>query len=587
MSGPTRALILGAIVVVVGTVPLAGRILEPQAGAVPGQAVPGGPAIPGAPGQIPPRDNHQSKPATSVVRGRVFAADTGQPLRKVLVRITSQSPPTSAGAPSENRLATTDASGGYEFKELPAGRYQLTATKGSYISLQYGQRRALEPGTPLDLIDGHVMERVDFTLPRGAVITGRILDEFGEPVTDANVSLERYQYMSNGRRLIPTGRSAQTNDIGEFRLFAVPPGDYYLSARLVGAPFGNTADRSGYAATYYPGTPEIASAQKLTVGLGQTLHDLTMALIPTRTAQVSGTAMDSEGRPLTSGMLIVAQLNGASMGTANQVRPDGTFSVSNLTSGEYLLMIQQTTTGIGMPTASGESASASVTVAGSDVTGVRLVGVKPRNVTGRLVIDAASAKTLRPSTIRIQAVPAVIRGFSLPFSVEAGAFKDDWSFTIQARPQVTRLNLIGLPAAVALKAIRVGGVDVIDSGVDIRPNEDVTDVEIELTNKVTVVTGAVTNSRGEPVSNYSVVAFSRNRDRWASPTRFTRSVRPDQSGRYKLDSLPPGDYYAVAVDFIEPGSWGDSDVLDRLRAKASTFSLREGETKAVDLKLAE
>ena len=131
-------------------------------------------------------------------------------------------------------MTTTDGDGKYEFKELPAGRYNVFASKGSYVGLSYGQQRPFEPGKPLEILEAQTVEKVDFALPRGGVITGRIVDEFGEPLADAQVSAQRYQNIAGRRRLVPAGRPAQTNDIGEFRLFAIPPGQYYLSATLRG-----------------------------------------------------------------------------------------------------------------------------------------------------------------------------------------------------------------------------------------------------------------------------------------------------------------------------------------------------------------
>jgi 5-hydroxyisourate hydrolase-like protein (transthyretin family) len=231
-----------------------------------------------APGQTPARDNAQpARPGTTTLRGRVFAGDTGQPLRKAQVRINSGGP-SAAGQPPENRLAITDADGRYEFKELRAGRYNLQAQKGSYIPLQWGQLRPNEPGKPLDILDGQTIEKVDFSLPRGGVITGRVLDEFGEPTPDVQVAVMRSQNVSGTRRLMPAGRVATTNDIGEFRVFAIPPGTYYLSATLRSNTIGgiDTDDRSGYAPTYYPGTADLASAQRLTMALGQTITDLSL-----------------------------------------------------------------------------------------------------------------------------------------------------------------------------------------------------------------------------------------------------------------------------------------------------------------------
>src|SRR5437868_1717828 len=94
---------------------------------------PGMPTPSGQPGQ-PANPNAPPAPGTSTLRGHVFAADTGQPLRKAQVRIMAMEI-------RENRLATTDAEGRYEFKEVRAGRYNVSASKGSYVGLSYGQQR--------------------------------------------------------------------------------------------------------------------------------------------------------------------------------------------------------------------------------------------------------------------------------------------------------------------------------------------------------------------------------------------------------------------------------------------------------------
>ena len=155
--------------------------------------------------QGPPRDNAQpAKAGTATLRGHVVAADSGQPLRKAQVRVF---------APDlrENRMTTTEGDGKYEFKELPAGRYTVMAQKGSYVNLQYGQLRPFEPGKPLEVLGGQTLEKIDFALPKGGVMTGRILDEFGEPLADAQVAAQRYQNIGGRRRLVPAGRVATTD----------------------------------------------------------------------------------------------------------------------------------------------------------------------------------------------------------------------------------------------------------------------------------------------------------------------------------------------------------------------------------------
>jgi hypothetical protein len=526
--------------------------------------------------QMPPRDGAQpAKPGTATLRGHVVAADTGQPLRKAQVRIF-------AAELRENRMATTDGDGRYEFKEVPAGRYTVSASKGSYVGLQYGQVRPFEPGKPLEILDGQTVEKVDFSLPRGGVITGRILDEFGEPLPDAQVMAQRYQNIGGRRRLAPAGRPAMTNDIGEFRLFAIPPGQYYLSATLRGMNMmiGDTDDRSGYAPTYFPGTANMAEAQKVTIGLGQVVSDINMALMPTRTARVTGTAVDSQGRPM-MGMVMAAPLGDSMMmmfGPPGQIKPDGSFSINGLAPGGYRL---QTMGGSGDT----ESASAEVSISGDDVNGIRLVGSRPSTASGRIVVDAAAAQALKPATLRVMAQPVVFDGPMMGPPAPPAPVNDDLTFELKTRPGKMKVGFAGPTTGWSIRAVRHRGVDVTDTGIDFRANEDLTEIEVELTNRVTDLSGVVTSGRGAAVKDYSVIVFAQDRDKWTPNSRYMRTGRPDQDGRFKLTGLPPGDYLVVALDYLDTDQWMEPEYLERVRSKATSVAIGEGETKSVDLRI--
>ena len=158
---------------------------------------------------------------TSVLRGQIMAADTGAAIRRAQVRVNSPDA-------RESRVATTDQQGRFEIKQLPAGRYTITASKGGFVALQYGQRRPSESGTPIELGDGQTIDKIAIALPRGSVLGGRITDEFGEPVANASVSAWRYGFVGGARRMMPAGQNSRdtTDDQGQFRLFGWPPGDY-------------------------------------------------------------------------------------------------------------------------------------------------------------------------------------------------------------------------------------------------------------------------------------------------------------------------------------------------------------------------
>jgi hypothetical protein len=529
------------------------------------------------------RDKTPTRPGSATLRGRVFAADSGQPLRKAQVRLVSADEG-HRPARFENQLTTTDAGGRYEFSKLPAGRYHLTAMKGGYVSLEFGQRRSVESGKPIEVADGQTVENVDFALPRGGVMTGHVVDEFGEPSVNVHVAPMRYQFDARGRRRLTPAGGATTNDLGEFRIFALAPADYYLSVTFPDE-FGDSNDRAAYAPIYYPGTPDPDLAERLTVVSGQTVTDLSLTLLPVRTVRVSGTAVDSNGRPL-PGFLLVEPSRSRVAAMNNRtalVQPDGSFTIGGLTPGEYRVLVR----GVPMLGSSEPvTAAAAVTVGGDDVTDVRLVAAKPVIAAGKVVLsDARAAQSLRPSTLHVIAIPDDEMTGALSDGDARPPVNDDWSFQVTLPPGRTRLHVFGTPPEWDVKAVRSRGIDVTDAGLDVKPGEDVTDIEIELTNRVTATTGLVTDQRDERVKDYAVVIFARDRQKWESHSRSVRTARSDQDGRFRIGGLPPGVYLAYAIDFVEPGQERDVEFLDRIQARATAFELGEGETRMLNLKL--
>src|SRR3954469_13904008 len=178
------------------------------------------------PGQ-PARDTSaQSKdappPPAGRISGRVLAADNGRPVKRARVFATAAELPGGRGM-------LTDDSGVFDLTELPAGRYTLTVSKSGFVALSYGQRRPLQAGTPLQLADGQQLKGIEFQLPRGSVISGRVLDEDGDAMPGVMVRIMRYQYLQGERRLTPAG-NGQTDDKGQYRVWGLMPGEYYVNA---------------------------------------------------------------------------------------------------------------------------------------------------------------------------------------------------------------------------------------------------------------------------------------------------------------------------------------------------------------------
>ncbi len=548
----------------------------------------------GAQIQRPPRDTpeREREVGTAVVRGRVQTADSGAAIRRAQVRAVSP-------GSRDTRLVTTDAEGRFELRDLPAGRWELTASKGGYVTMRYGQRRPFEAGRPLELADGQTVQQVNFALPRGAVIAGRLLDEFGDPVAGARVQAQRYQLSQGTRRLTPTGMVAQTDDTGAFRLYGLMPGDYYVSALLRALPADDASDSTGYAPTYYPGTGSVTEAQPIALGVSEEAS-IAFALQAVRTARISGSVITSTGVPLSNGMVMLLAADGAgggpmAFGAGNRIRADGSFLLSNVAPGAYTLTA--TNGGPGLRAGGGgdiEMGTLPVTVAGDDVTGVTVVTGRGATVTGTIVAAQGSSATLAKSTLQVTApvvggglggFPGLGGGGPGPFGGRNVAEDGTFTLTNLFGSRLIRLN--GLAQEWMLESVIVEGRDVIDQAVEFAPNSDLTGARIVVTDRVTEVSGSVTAADGKSSSrDFTVIVFPDEQARWAAPSRYVRTARPDQQGLFKIRALPPHDrYLAVAVDYLEQGEETDGDLLASLKGQATVFRVRPGDTATLGLKL--
>jgi len=531
----------------------------------------------------PQRPNPTPAPAaqTATVRGHVIAGDSGQPLRKAQVRLDRLDPP-SAGALApvrDNRVTATDADGRYELTNVPAGRYNVSASKGAYLTAMWGQQKPMELPTPIDLAPGQTLDRVDFSLPRGGVIAGRVVDEFGEGLAGLEMAALR-SVTINGKRDLQQFASESTDDLGEFRLFGLAPGQYAVKAtwQRVGPGDSTSPDRTGYAPTFFPGTPDAARAQRFTVAANQTISDLVMALTPIKTFRVEGTVVDSGGRPMGGSSIAAAQTidgRGFFVG-GNMTRPDGTFTFASLTPGEYVLRIEPSS-------GRKDVATMKLTVGSEDIKDVRLIASPPSLIIGRVIVDPAQAQSLA-------AVPITLAAMSDDGSMMGGfnpaRVGDDLSFELPARPGRNRINPMNLPPGWTMRSVHANSLDVTNEGIEVKPGENVTGVEIELTNRLATISGLVTNARGEIPKDCMVVLFTLDNQSRPPVTRYLRFARPDQQGRFKLSGMLPAAYSIAAVATAEVGQ-ATAEFLERIQPTASRVTIREGETKVLDLKLTE
>jgi len=536
------------------------------------------PARPLRPGETPPK-------GAAVMRGQVVALGTGAPIRRAQVRAMS--------ADGRGGGATTDNEGNFEIKDLAAGRYSVTASKIGFVNGQYGQRRPGDPGTLIEISESQVAQKVNLALSRGGVVSGKVVDDSGEPVYGTQVTAMRYQFLAGQGRLVSggsEGSSDRTDDQGSFRLFGLAPGDYYVSATarngtVMTAEFNNH-EADGFVPTYYPGTPNVGEATRITVKAGQEMSGANFAMIVARMSRIRGRAFNSRGEPVARGIMMLTpadpttgvtfMMNGNAM-----IGPDGSFQFNNVAPGHYHINVRPN----GIPSGTDEMALMPITVGGEDLDNVIVATSLGAIARGNIITDDGTAPTFRPDQVQLFARPVEMAMNALGGG--PSRVNDDFSFELNSL--FGRRLLRGSASADSgwyLKAVLFDGQDVTDRGVEFTPGQAYEGLQVVFTRKTTTLSGQVNDDRKRPVVDASVIIFPSDPEKWNFQSRYVRTARPDTNGRYSVQSLPPSDdYLIIAVQNLESGQASDPDFLRRARQDAQTLSLNEGETKAFDVTL--
>jgi hypothetical protein len=543
---------------------------------------------------------------TSSIRGRVVNATTGTPVRRAQIQATLSADQAGRREPPRNQ--TTDDNGAFLFANLPAGKWALRATKNGYVAQEFGQRSAFASVDPVSLAEGQQLI-ADFRLSRGGAISGRIVDEFGDPISGATVAALRFQVTAQGFRTTRTGTSVPTDDTGAYRVYGLPPGQYYVSmtdpsARNIvinlAAELGNLQERiinvqaaeaasfaisardvvingpgpdtTSYAPTYYPGTASLADAQRLTLGLGEEQSGINLAIVPVRTARISGRVVGSNGSA-TQANITLANRMGQSFNVSGGrgSAGDGAFTIANIPPGSYTLEV----VGPNVGAAPREVASMPIVISGGEnIAGLQITLGSGGRISGSMVSDNGS---LPASTTRIIASP--LRGTNRTAMVNTSG-----TFDFEGLLGIYTMQFESLPNGYMVKSITANGVDVSDAAVEFRPGDRVS-MRVELTDRITQVSGTV-RATGS-LNGATVVVFPDEPAKWTTTSRFIKTARLTEGGQFTVRGLPPHSrYLAVAVEFIEPGEAQSPDFLQRAKKAASaSFALSAGDQRILDLPL--
>jgi protocatechuate 3,4-dioxygenase beta subunit len=531
---------------------------------------------------------------TGVIWGRIYGAN-GRPLFRAQVQLVRADSGRSLG------FVSTDEGGRYEFASLAAEDYRVTAGKSGYLVTEYGQRRAFERGTPITLADGGTLEKIDITLPSSGAIMGRISDENGEPVEGAMVQLFQMRFADGRRQLVAVpGVAVRTsNDLGRYRLFGIPPGEYVVSAATNLTVSRNVIDGvPGQAPVYAPGTPNAAEARTVNVDLSQEVSDVDVVFLPIPTARIAGSVVDSTGAPLRSNgtfTLSATQRSGALAPAPMRgtIRRDGAFEIKNVAPGDYVLHVSGQRP---RDETEGEFAAQFITVSGRDIDHLQVRTSAGSRLAGRVRFEGLPASAPGAELAKLNARLSV-EVTALPVDLDRSALRGSFArhrtnptegmFDLRGLTGPRLIRLTREPAGWALKAVLVNGTDVTDTPLSFGTQaESLEDVEIVLSQRIAEVSGRLVDSRGQPATGY-VAAFATDRDRWGLWSRFVKFGRSLPDGSFTIAGLPAGDYHVVAVDRLLEGigEWQDPEVLESVSGSSVRITLAEGQKASVNPRL--
>ena len=532
-------------------------------------------------GQDPPAGT--SAP-TARISGRIVDAASGQPIEHALLRLVSFDVRRVA------RSAGTDAEGRFTFGDLVPGRYQLTGSAPGYLAQQFGQRVVFEPGRPIDLAERQHFARANFALARPGSIEGVLRDEFGDPAPGIAVRVSRPAFAAGRRRLMPLSGStpgSTTNDQGRFRIANLSPGSYYVTA-LAGV-FADPNAPGGFAPTFHPGTPQVGVAMPVVVGPGQQVSGIDFTLVPVPTVALSGRFVDGGGQPVPRASYIFMAHDSTGASALAIVRGladgDGRFALRNVPAGQYTIQA------FGRPEGGGNLGKApfgwlTVSVADREVSDLEVRIVPGTKAAGRIVLEGGQSVPLAPKQVAV--LPRPVEFESAPIAGGPPNFevRDDWTFQVDNMSGLRVVRASVASPGWTLKRVMLRGQDVTDTPLDFATG-DVNDLEVVLTTNVSTLSGSVTDATGAPVADCSVVVFAVDQARWTYPSRYIALARPNQAGEFRVAGLPAASYVAVALRFVEGAQGQDPEFLEQIRALGTVVFVLEGQSQAVQLRLAE
>jgi hypothetical protein len=527
------------------------------------------------------------------VAGIVTKDPGGEPIKKALIELIAENQ-----AAGGNHTALTGADGAFRMVDITPGRYRLFAERTGYLEVD--KHRPRSDGRLLTLTAGQELKDVLIRLQAAAIIAGRVTDEDGDPLAEAQVAVLR-QSFALGRRHWEQVGGERTNDLGEYRLANLPAGSYYISvtpppnfkslieaANTPSSEPRNAASGSpeklvptSYVTTYYPGTRERTQAAPIDLHAGDDFP-ANFSLTPSPSVVIRGSITNLAPGALAGVMLQSKDSN--LMQSAVEVKKNGSFEIRDVSPGACTLIATVTdATGT-------KQARQQVQVGSANVEGLRLAPQVGGSVHGYLRLESKTTiGRFTAGKVLLSLLLADDDGDVSRAMLIGGGFapmaqmNTDGSFEWKDVPPGHYYVQFSGDESVSpdwfLKSSVVAGRDVTDSGFTV--NGGVVVLDLVASADGAVVDGLAANTKSEPVANAVVVAVPESRLR-SRTDRFFKTVS-DQSGHFTLHGVPPGAYTLIAWESIDGEAYYDPEFLNKYEGKGKALHLTEAERTRVQL----
>jgi Carboxypeptidase regulatory-like domain len=522
------------------------------------------------------------------LEGRIIQEPGGEPVKKAIVELIAENQEEGG-----NYTAISNQDGHFEIRGILPGRYRMFTERTGFIEVDHRRRRS--QGISLSFDPGQEVNDQTLHMLAAAVLIGRVQDEDGDPMTDAEVKVFRRRFGSGGVKFEPVG-GTQTNDLGEFRMGGLLADKYFVSvtppvnfqsvvdfrigAREKGTPRAQTA----YVTTFYPNATDRAQAAAIELHPGEETP-VEFSLMRIHTVRVRGSVESLDAGADTVVMLRAHDSN--AMVLAGEVDKQGKFEIPRVAPGLYTIVA--TTPMADRP----QSAARNIEVADADIDGIVLAPLAGTTIRGKLHFGskvklgsagqyAVMHRMDGGDEFKDLAWYAFDGVGTLP---PLGPVKPDGSFELKdVPPGLYEIEFSSDSKSLGgyfVDSVVVGTKDVTETG--LRANGGTLGVDVMLSDGAAEVNGVTQNDKSEPIANATVVAVPE--EKYRKRENHYKKSTTDQQGRFSLAGLRPGKYTLYAWEVLDGDDYLDPDFLKQFEGQGTAIKAEKGGRQTVALKV--